>query len=74
MKLLFDHNLSHTLVGCLADVYPGSEHVRDVGLHRADDSDVWEYARTTGEDRGVRLRRPRSEAATGVSRISLDTT
>ena len=45
MKLLFDHNLSYALVGSLADVYPGSEHVRDVGLHRADDSEVWEYAR-----------------------------
>ena len=46
MKLLFDHNLSHKLVGHLADVFPGSEHVRNVGLHRADDSEVWEYART----------------------------
>ena len=46
MKLLFDHNLSHKLVGRLADVFPGSEHVRTVGLHRADDREVWEYART----------------------------
>ena len=46
MKLLFDHNLSHKLVGRLADVFPGSEHVRNLDLHRADDAEVWEYART----------------------------
>ena len=45
MKLLFDHNLSHKLVGRLADVFPGSVHVRDLGLHRADDAQVWEYPR-----------------------------
>ena len=45
MKLLFDHNLSHKLVGRLADVFPGSEHVRNLDLHRADDAEVWEYAR-----------------------------
>ena len=35
MKLLFDQNLSPKLTGRLADVYPGSEHVADVGLGRA---------------------------------------
>ena len=44
MKLLFDHNLSHKLVGRLADVFPGSEHVRNLDLHRADDAQIWEYA------------------------------
>ncbi len=34
--------------GPLADVYPDSRHVRDVGLSRADDEDVWTYARTNG--------------------------
>jgi predicted nuclease of predicted toxin-antitoxin system len=38
MKLLFDQNLSHRLVAALADVFPGSVHVRDVGLARAADS------------------------------------
>jgi predicted nuclease of predicted toxin-antitoxin system len=28
----------------LADVYPGSHHVRDVGLGSADDAAVWAYA------------------------------
>ena len=32
MKLLLDQNLSHRLVAALADVFPGSVHVRDVGL------------------------------------------
>lgn len=33
MKLLFDHNLSHKLIGRLADLFPDSEHVRNVNLH-----------------------------------------
>ncbi len=48
MKLLFDENLSPKLVGALSDVYPGSSHVRDVGLARADDELVWSYAKTHG--------------------------
>ncbi|HLF83979.1 MAG TPA: DUF5615 family PIN-like protein [Blastocatellia bacterium] len=43
MKLLFDENVSHKLVGALADVFPGSEHVRNVGLKAVDDRLVWEY-------------------------------
>ncbi len=46
MKLLFDENLSCHLVDLLADCYPGSCHVRSVGLERADDSAVWDYAAT----------------------------
>lgn len=45
MKLLLDENLSHRLVARLADVYPGSVHVRDAGLEGADDDAVWRYAR-----------------------------
>ncbi len=44
MKFLFDENLSPRLVAALADIYPGSCHVRDVGLERADDESVWVYA------------------------------
>jgi predicted nuclease of predicted toxin-antitoxin system len=44
MKLFFDHNLSCKLVGRLADLFPNSEHVRNVNLHEADDRMVWEYA------------------------------
>lgn len=45
MKLLFDQNLSFKLVGQLADLYPNSRHVRDIGLKDADDNVVWEYAK-----------------------------
>ena len=45
MKLLFDENLSSRLVPRLSDAFPGSIHVRDVGLARATDAAVWAYAR-----------------------------
>ena len=45
MKLLFDENLSPKLVVRLADIFPDSLHVRDVGLQAANDPAVWEYAR-----------------------------
>ena len=45
MKLLFDQNLSPHLVTLLADLFPGSEHVQAVGLDRADDVPLWEFAR-----------------------------
>ncbi len=48
MKLLFDENLSPHLVRLLKDLYPGSVHVRDVGLERADDQVVWNYAIKNG--------------------------
>ena len=36
MKLLFDQNLSHRLLGELEDVFSGSAHVRRMGLAEAD--------------------------------------
>ena len=48
MRLLFDQNLSHRLVGQLADLFPESQHVRDVGLKAADDDQVWRYAKEHG--------------------------
>ena len=48
MKLLFDHNLSPKLLGRLADLFPASEHVRNVNLYEAEDLKVWEYARANG--------------------------
>ena len=44
MRLLFDQNLSPRLVVLLADLHPGSTHVRNEGLQRADDDAVWAYA------------------------------
>jgi predicted nuclease of predicted toxin-antitoxin system len=48
VKLLFDQNLSHRLVEALKEDYPGSQHVRDVGLKEASDEAVWQYAAQHG--------------------------
>jgi predicted nuclease of predicted toxin-antitoxin system len=48
MKLLFDQNLSPRLVRRLADIYPDSAHVREVGLRDAEDSAIWDYAKLNG--------------------------
>ena len=48
MKLLFDQNLSYHLVAALAEMYPGSAHVRLLGMERADDRAIWEYAKGNG--------------------------
>jgi predicted nuclease of predicted toxin-antitoxin system len=48
MKLLFDQNLSPRLPHLLVDLYPGSVHVRTVGLRDASDTEVWEYAKRHG--------------------------
>ena len=48
MKLLFDQNLSHRLVIALQQEYPGSQHVREVGLKDAADVTVWQYAAQHG--------------------------
>ena len=47
-RLLLDENLSPRLVALIADLLPGSAHVRDVGLARADEATVWAYARESG--------------------------
>lgn len=46
MKLLFDANLSPTLVTHLRPHYPGSLHVRDLGLGAGSDAEIWERAKT----------------------------
>jgi predicted nuclease of predicted toxin-antitoxin system len=48
VKLLFDANVSHKLVGHLAREYPGSNHVRQVGLRGAHDHQIWDHARAHG--------------------------
>jgi len=48
VKLLLDENLSPALVARFDADFPGSRHVRDVGLLGAADADVWEYARLHG--------------------------
>ena len=48
MKLLFDQNLSPRLVRRLDDLFPGSLHVRTVGLREAADRLIWRYATEHG--------------------------
>jgi predicted nuclease of predicted toxin-antitoxin system len=48
VKFLFDENLSQRLVQGLADVYPGSLHVRDCDLRGASDVKIWQYAQENG--------------------------
>lgn len=45
MKLLFDHNLPARLVSRLSDLFPDSAHVFTIGLDRASDLEIREYAR-----------------------------
>jgi predicted nuclease of predicted toxin-antitoxin system len=45
MTFLFDHNLSPQLIDCLADLYPQSQHIFQLGLDQATDRQVWNYAR-----------------------------
>jgi predicted nuclease of predicted toxin-antitoxin system len=46
MKLLFDENLSHKLPGLVVGTFPGSEHIRNLGLKGRTDEEIWEYAKT----------------------------
>jgi len=48
VKLLFDQNLSPRLVRLLADLFPGSVHVMELGADRAPDDAVWGLARDGG--------------------------
>jgi predicted nuclease of predicted toxin-antitoxin system len=44
MRLLFDQNLSFRLCEAVGDLFPGSVHVRQVGLQEASDRVIWEFA------------------------------
>ncbi len=48
MKLLFDQNLSPELTKLLADLFPESEHVNDIGLGVALDAKIAGYAKDNG--------------------------
>lgn len=45
MKLLLDQNVSPKLVESLNEIYPGSVHVKEIGLDRALDEEIWIYAK-----------------------------
>lgn len=44
MKLLVDENLSPALARELADLFPGSTHVNEVGLGSTPDEAIWTFA------------------------------
>jgi len=48
MKLLFDENLSPNLPRLVMAAFPGSDHVREIGLKGRTDEEVWDYARING--------------------------
>lgn len=48
MKALIDQNLSFRLVDILLPSFPGSCHVRDVGLAGEDDERIWHFAKDEG--------------------------
>ena len=48
MKLLLDQNISRKLVKELEDLFPGSNHVYLLDLHKASDEEIWNYARDNG--------------------------
>ena len=45
MKLLFDENLSPRLVGRLADLFPNSSQISQIGLEGYPDKTIWERAK-----------------------------
>jgi predicted nuclease of predicted toxin-antitoxin system len=48
VRLLIDQNLAAGLARHLADVFPGSRHVRDFGLRTGTDAAIAEVARREG--------------------------
>jgi predicted nuclease of predicted toxin-antitoxin system len=44
VKLLFDENLSSSLVSELQSEFPGSTHLDLIGMRRSEDRRIWEYA------------------------------
>jgi predicted nuclease of predicted toxin-antitoxin system len=45
MKLLLDENLSRRIIPLLDEHYPGSTQVALIGLERAVDQEIWQYAK-----------------------------
>ena len=48
LKLLYDQNLPAKFVASLAELFPGSELLKHVGLATASDRTVWDYAGKKG--------------------------
>jgi predicted nuclease of predicted toxin-antitoxin system len=48
VKLLFDENLSDRIIPLIADLFPGSSHVKFQSLIHADDTLIWSFAKEHG--------------------------
>ncbi len=48
MKLLLDENLGHRLVVRLAEAFPGTASVDQIGLRGQPDTAIWDYAADQG--------------------------
>ncbi|MDF0552745.1 DUF5615 family PIN-like protein [Kamptonema sp. UHCC 0994] len=45
MKLLLDENLSDRIIAKIIDLYPNSNHVKNLALTNTDDAIIWDYAK-----------------------------
>ena len=48
MKILFDQNISHRVVGRIRDSFPEAKHVRDFEMQSSSDRTIWNFARENG--------------------------
>jgi predicted nuclease of predicted toxin-antitoxin system len=48
VKLLLDENISDRIVQQVADLFPGSTHIKSANLREADDAVIWEWAKQRG--------------------------
>jgi predicted nuclease of predicted toxin-antitoxin system len=45
MKLLFDENISYKICQRMSDLFPNSRHINTLALERAQDVQIWEFAK-----------------------------
>jgi predicted nuclease of predicted toxin-antitoxin system len=48
MKLLIDENLSDKILPLVLDLFPGSSHVKSIGLVHTPDPEIWDVAQSQG--------------------------
>ena len=48
MKRLLDENVSDRIIDRITDLFPGSAHIKSIGLKEADDRMVWDWAKQHG--------------------------
>ncbi len=48
MRLLLDQNLSRRIPTLISDLFPGSDHVGNLGLDRVSDEGIWNFAEREG--------------------------